>query len=208
MRRALRITAWTAGSVLLIIVGLAAAVLIAGNTARGRTLIEHQSARLTHDHVRLRALSGSFPAAIDLEQLQLADERGVWLTANRISLRWSPLALLGRHVKVESLRLARLDIERRPVSESSQKSRASLPRIDVQHLSIDTLALGPELAGAPASLAIQGTAHLISLEDADAAIVARRSDGKGEYELTLRFDPSHMDARLKLEALTPGHQRA
>jgi translocation and assembly module TamB len=198
MRRALRIIAWTAGSVLLFVVGLVAVVLIAGNTVRGRALIEQQSARLTHGHVRLTALSGSFPAAIDLEQLQLADERGVWLTANRISLRWSPLALLRRHVQVESLRVVRLDIERRPVSESSQKS-TSLPRIDVQQLSIGTLSLGPELAGARASLAIQGTAHLISLEDADAAIVARRTDGKGDYELRLRFDPSHMDARLKLE---------
>jgi translocation and assembly module TamB len=199
MRRALRITAWAAGLVLLCVMGLAAAVLIAGNTARGRTLIEQDTGRLTGGHVRLAGLSGSFPAAIDLEQLQLSDERGVWFTANRIQLRWSPLALLVRHLKVESLRLVRLDIERRPVSQSSQKTRTSLPRIDVHQLSIGTLALGSELAGEPASLAIQGSAHLISLEDAHAAIVARRTDGKGEYKLALRFDPSHMDASLKLE---------
>ena len=80
------------------------------------------------------------------------------------------------------------------------KSRTStrLPRIDVQQLWIGTLALGAELAGKPASLAVQGSAHLISLEDASAAIVARRTDGTGDYELRLRFDPSRMDATLKL----------
>lgn len=199
MRRALRITAWTLGSVLLLVVGLAAAVLVAGNTARGRALIEHETDRLTDGHVRLSGLSGSFPSAIELEQLQLSDERGVWLTADRISLRWSPLALLARHVNVGSLRLVRLEIERQPVSQPAQKSRTSLPRIDVHQLSIGTLALGQQLAGAPASLRVQGSAHLISLEDADAAIVARRTDGNGDYELMVRFDPARMDASLKLE---------
>lgn len=204
MRRALRITAWTVGSVLLLVVGLAAAVLVAGNTARGRALIEQATARLTDGHVRLAGLSGSFPAAIDLEQLQLSDERGVWLTADRVSLRWSPLALLRRHLKVESLRVVRLDIERRPVSQPSRSASPSLPRIDVQQLSIGTLALGPQLAGARALLSVQGSVHLISLEDAAAAIVARRSDGNGAYELTLRFDPSRMDASLKLEEPASG----
>jgi translocation and assembly module TamB len=204
MRRALRITAWTVGSVLLLVVGLAAAVLVAGNTARGRALIEQATARLTDGHVRLAGLSGSFPAAIDLEQLQLSDERGVWLTAYRVSLRWSPVALLRRHLKVESLRVVRLDIERRPVSQPSQSASPSLPRIDVHQLSIGTLALGPQLAGARALLSVQGSVHLISLEDAAAAIVARRSDGNGAYELTLRFDPSRMDASLKLEEPASG----
>ena len=101
MRRALQITAWTVGSVLLLIVVLAAAVLIGGNTARGRALIEQSTFRLTDGHVRLAGLSGSFPGAIDLEQLRLSDARGVWLTAEGISLRWSPVALLARHVNVE-----------------------------------------------------------------------------------------------------------
>ncbi len=204
MRRALQITAWTVGSVLLLVVVLAAAVLIGGNTARGRALIEQATFRLTDGHVRLAGLYGSFPGAIDLEQLRLSDARGVWLTADGISLRWSPVAVLARHVNVSSLRLARLDIERRPVSEPD-KSRTSsrLPRIDVQQLWIGTLALGAELAGKPASLAVQGSAHLISLEDASAAIVARRTDATGDYELRLRFDPSRMDATLKL-AEPPG----
>ncbi|HEY0767084.1 MAG TPA: translocation/assembly module TamB domain-containing protein [Steroidobacteraceae bacterium] len=201
MRRLLRIGAWTAGSVLLLIVALAAAVLVAGNTAGGRAVIERGIGRLTDDHVRLSGLSGSFPAHIDLEQLQLSDEGGTWLTAERLSLHWSPVALLARHVKVGDLRIARLDIERRPQSEPSQKGGTSLPRIDVQRLSIDTLELGPQLAGARASLSVQGTAHLISLEDAAATVSARRTDDAhgGDYQLTLRFDPSRMDASLKIE---------
>ena len=136
MRRAWRISAWTLGSVLTVLVALVAAVLVAGNTAGGRALIERSIARFSEGHVRLSGLAGSFPAAIDLDQLQLSDERGVWLSAARVSLRWSPLALLARHVDLERLHISRLDIERRPVSQASVQSKASLPRIDISQLSI------------------------------------------------------------------------
>src|SRR5215475_10197867 len=131
MPRALRITAWTLGSVLLVILVLVAGVLVAGNTSGGRALIERAGARLSDGHLRLSGLSGSFPAAIDLGQLQLSDEHGVWLTAEGISLRWSPLALLARHLKVQRLQIARLDVERRPVSKASRGGSTSLPRVDI-----------------------------------------------------------------------------
>ena len=200
MRRPLRITFWVGGALLVFALALVVAVLIAGNTAGGRALIERATARLSDGHVRLTGLSGSFPSAIDLEQLQLGDEHGVWLTAQRISLRWSPLALLARHVQVADLKIARLDVERRPLSQPAQKSSTSLPHIDVQRFSIGLLELGPELAGSHATLTVQGTAHLRSLEDAAGTVIAHRTDGQsGEYELTLRFDPSSMDASLRLE---------
>jgi translocation and assembly module TamB len=203
MRRALRITAWSFAGVLLLLVLLGAALLIAGNTAAGRAWIERTTATLTDGHVRLSGLSGSFPAALDLEQLQLSDARGPWLTAQQLSLRWSPLQLLVRHVMIEELRIARLDIERQPVPQPEQKKSAgttSLPRTDLQQLSIGTLELGPQLAGSRATLAVQGTAHLISLENAAARIAVRRTDGAGgDYELTVRFDPFDLEGSLKLE---------
>jgi translocation and assembly module TamB len=199
MRRTWRISAWTLGSVLTVIVALVAAVLVAGNTVGGRALIERSITRSSNGHVRLSGLSGSFPAAIDLGQLQLADERGVWLTAERISLRWSPLALLARHVKVKRLQLARLDIERRPVSEPSQKSTTPLPHVDIGRLSIETFELGPQLAGVRATLAVEGTAHLVTLADATAILAAHRTDSRGDYRIRLRSEPSGVDATLTLE---------
>jgi len=199
MRRAWRISAWTLGSVLTVLVALVAAVLVAGNTAGGRALIERSIARFSEGHVRLSGLAGSFPAAIDLDQLQLSDERGVWLSAARVSLRWSPLALLARHVDLERLHISRLDIERRPVSQASVQSKASLPRIDISQLSIETLELGPQLAGVRATLSVQGSAHLLSLEHATATLNAHRTNGAGDYQIRLSSDPSRVDASLTLE---------
>jgi translocation and assembly module TamB len=199
MHRALRITARTLGGMLLLVVLLGAALLITGNTVTGQRWMERATATVTDGRVRLSGLSGSFPAALDLEQLQLSDAQGPWLTAQRVSLRWSPLALLVHHVVIDELRIGRLDIERRPVSEPEQKrsSSTSLPRTDLRQLSIGSLELGPQLAGSRATLAVQGTVHLISLENAAARIAVRRTDGAGgDYELTVRFDPSHLAGSL------------
>jgi translocation and assembly module TamB len=199
MRRALRIGAWTLGSMLAVLVALVAAALIAGNTAGGRALIEHSVARLTDGHVRLAGLAGSFPTAIDLDRLQLGDERGVWLVAERASLRWSPLALLARHVKIARLNVGRLQIERRPVSHESAEGTTHMPRIDIGELAIGNLELGPQLAGVRTTLSVEGTAHLISLAEASATLAAHRTNGAGDYRLSLRSDSSRIDASLALE---------
>jgi translocation and assembly module TamB len=197
MRRALKITAWTLGGLLATVLVLVIAVLITANTNGGRRLIERATARLTHDRVQLAGLAGSFPSSLDLGRLQLSDDQGVWLTAEHISLRWSPLALLTRHIKVESLTAVRLHIERRPVSKPQTKSRQlSVPHTDVARVSVDMLELGAPLAGRPVSLMLQGSAHLRSLQDAVASIAVQRSGGLGDYELRVRFDPTHMEATL------------
>src|SRR5438552_13673758 len=101
MRQAVKIAAWTVGALLGVIVLAFSALLIIGNTESGRALVVRMTPRLTQGHVQLAGIHGSFPAALDLDRLTLSDTDGVWAFAERISLRWSPTALLVRHVKVD-----------------------------------------------------------------------------------------------------------
>jgi translocation and assembly module TamB len=200
MRRAWRIGAWTLGTVLTLVVALVAAVLIAGNTGRGRALIERATAQLSGGHVRIAGLAGGFPAEIDVQQLQLADTHGVWLTAQGVSLHWSPLALLARHLEVQRLVVARLAIERRPATEpSGEQGGTRIPHIDIGQLSLERLELGPELAGIRATLSVQGTARVRSLSDMAVYLTARRLDAEGNYQLDLRSDSTRVDAEVRLE---------
>ena len=95
MRRALKISAWAMGAASLLALLLGGTVFIAGNTDSGRAMIERLTLRLTSGHVSLSGLNGSFPQGLTLERLQLSDYRGVWLTAERVSVGWSPLARKG-----------------------------------------------------------------------------------------------------------------
>jgi translocation and assembly module TamB len=199
MRRALKISAWVAGASALLIVLLGGALFIAGNTDSGRAMIEQLTRRLTSGHVSLSGLSGSFPQHLTVEHFELSDDRGVWLRAERVSLDWSLPALLARRVQIDTLHAAQVDVERLP--ESSPKAHGgavSIPRIDVASMAVDLLKIGPQLAGAPASLVLHANAHLRSVRDMVIGATAHRIDGDGDYELQLRFDPNRMDAAMAL----------
>ncbi|HWY95890.1 MAG TPA: translocation/assembly module TamB domain-containing protein [Steroidobacteraceae bacterium] len=196
MRRGLKISAWVVGSVGVLIVALLGAVWVAGNTDSGRKLIERLTYRLTAGQVRLSGLSGSFPMQLTLDELQLSDGRGAWLTADHLALRWSPLKLLERRIRVDELQVARLHMERAPGGGQQHGGTVSIPHIDVGRFSIDTLELGAPLTGIPVMLSVGGNVQLRSLEDANAELAARRLDGEGEYTLHLRLDPKRMDASL------------
>jgi translocation and assembly module TamB len=198
MRRPLRIIAWLLGSTVLLIALLIGTVLIVGNSKIGRVQIEKLTARLTGGHVQLTGLAGSFPSHLTLAQLQLRDSGGVWLTATGIEVDWTPLAYLEGRLQIDRLQVATVDMQRLPQSSAQGNGSASIPRIDVARASIGRLDLGAPLAGAPASLAAGGSAHLRSLQDMLFDASARRIDGDGAYELHLHFDEKRMDGSLKV----------
>src|ERR1700722_17684697 len=205
MRRVLKISAWIMGSVVVLGLVLIGALFIAGNTDRGRVMIEKLTRGLTSGHVSLSGLAGAFPKHLTLEHLELRDDRGVWLTADRVTLDWSPLALLARRIEVQTLHAAAVDMERLPESSTPHSNEpATIPRIDVGDVAVDVVTLGAQLAGMPASLVLRGNAHLRSVQDMVFDATAHRINGDGEYELQLRFDPKRMDAALKLHEPASG----
>jgi len=202
MSRPAKIAVWVGAGLLGLLLVIVAAVLIIPNTAGRRRLIEHETAELTHGRIRISGIHGSFPAALALDRLEIRDDQGLWLWAEHIALRWSPGALLARHVDVDSLRIALLHVERAPVPEKKEKpksSSSSVPRTDLRELTISTLELGKALAGNPTSLRVQGQAHVRSLQDADVHLTARRAAGNGDYEVDAHFDPRSLNATVKLQ---------
>src|SRR5260370_10058586 len=144
MRRAVKISAWVVGSSAFLVLLLGGAVFITGNTDSGRTMIEKLTRDLTSGHVSLSGLSGSFPQHLMVEHFQLSDGRGVWLRAERVTLAWSPLALLARRVQVDTLHAAEVDMERMPESSTKAHGGAvSIPRIDVASMSAALLKMVP-----------------------------------------------------------------
>ena len=203
MRRTLKVSAWVAGGLILLMVLLAGAVLVTGNTAPGRVWIERLTYRLTAGYVKLSGLGCSFPTRLTLDELQLIDREGVWLTADHVSVTWSPLRLLEPRIQVDTLHAARVHMERSPVGDG-QGGKASVPDIEVDEFVLPAVELGAPLVGTATTLSLQGDIRLRSLEDANADLVAHRLNGEGEYTLHLRFDPKRMDASLAVHEPASG----
>jgi translocation and assembly module TamB len=200
MRRSLKISAWVAGTLALFCLVAIAVLYIAGNTDRGRVMLERLTYALTSGHVSLSGLAGSFPRQLTLDRLELRDDRGVWLRAERVTVTWSPMALLAHRIDVGTVHAGGVDMERLPMSSSKSHSSepVSIPHIDIADLAVDRVTLGRELAGMPAELVLRGNAHLRSVQDMVIDATAHRIDGDGNYELHLRFDTKRMDAALNL----------
>ncbi|HEX3602906.1 MAG TPA: translocation/assembly module TamB domain-containing protein [Steroidobacteraceae bacterium] len=201
MRRSRKISAWSLGVLALLLALAAGTILIVGNTAGGRVQIEKLVSRLTSGHVKLSGLGGYLPNHLTLEELRLSDAAGVWLTAKKIEVDWKPLTYLEGRLQIDRLHAASVDMQRLPQSSSTAPSNkeVSIPQIDVAQASFDLVHLGAELAGQPASLKANGSAHLRSVRDMLFDASAQRIDGDGEYELRLGFDEKRMDAALKLQ---------
>jgi len=198
MRRRLKVTAWLLGLALTLLLVLVAGVWIGGNTERGRALIARLTDRLTDGEVKLIGLGGAFPSSLTLDELQLSDAHGVWLTAQHVAVDWSPFAMLRWDVRVAKLRAARLAIERGRYS-SSTSAGVSMPHIEIGDAVIDVVELGAPLVGTRSSLAVQGHGALRTLDDANADVIATHIGGDGRYELHFRFDTRQMDATLKVQ---------
>ena len=81
MKRPARIAIGVVAGLVGLLVLVLAAVLIVPNTDGGRALIIRETAALTDGKVRLAGIHGSFPAALDLDRVELRDREGLWLWA-------------------------------------------------------------------------------------------------------------------------------
>jgi len=198
MRRPAKFVIWSVATLLFLLVLSGGVVMIVGNTDFGRGAIQKLTRRLTGGTVQISGLAGSFPSRLSVEHLELSDDRGVWLSADRIAIEWTPAALLERRVSVQMLHAAEVSMQRLPHSTSTSSKEASIPRIDLDKVDIDRVDLGAELAGIEASLVLHGDARLRSVREMQFDATAQRIGADGEYDLHLIFDAKRMQTVLKV----------
>ncbi len=204
MRIVWRILGWVVGVLILTPIFAVLAAVLLLNIAPGRRLVEHLAGQLTGGQVEIAGLSGRFPDALRLAHAEVRDPKGTWLTLDDIVLDWSPLALLHREAKVDLLQAGGILVSRLPEAAPDPAKPAdnapfSLPvRVSVEALHVRRLDVGAPVAGVAAALAVDGKAHLASLQDGDADVTIDRLDSAGSYEVHGRIDPTHLAAHLQV----------
>ena len=205
MRRLLRVLGWVLGVLVLAPLFAVLAAVLLLNIDPGRHLVERLAGQLTGGQVEIAGLGGRFPDALRLRHAEVHDAQGAWLMLDDVALDWSPLALLHREAKVNVLQAGRVKVLRLPVSAApaapapANSQPFSLPvRVSVAALHIDRAEIGAPVAGAAAVLALDGSAHLTSLQDGDADVTIDRLDSPGSYVVHGRIDPAHVTAKLRV----------
>ena len=209
MRRALKWIGW----ILAVLIGLPllliAVALIGANTEPGRHLIERQLPKLTGGTVTIAGLSGRFPNSLRAARVEVRDKDGAWVTIENLAVDWRPLRLLAKEALFDRIAAEHVAVARLPVASAAgqtggSQSTSGLPvSVTLKELRVARLDLAAPVAGTPAALALDGSAHLVSLEQGELALAAQRLDGGGTYNATGRIDPSSLDA--KVVAREPAH---
>ena len=197
MRRIAKLLFFTLAGALGAAVFLLAVVLLGANTQPGREVLGWLVPRLTGGEVRVEGLSGSFPSALRLRALTLADGSGPYLTGSDVALDWQPLRLLHGEIAVDRLTAAEIDLLRLP-KESGKSSSKPTPLL-VRSFAIARLELPASLAGAAASLAVSGSLAEGADGTQSLSLDARRlGHGGGTYRVSARLTPSDvaLDANL------------
>ena len=210
MRTVLRVLVWLLGVLVLVPVFAVLAAILLLNVDPGRRLVERLAGQLTGGQVVIAGLGGRFPDALRLAHAEVHDAQGAWLLLDDVALDWSPLALLHKEARVDLLTAGRVQVPRLPVSQPAPAGQPassqpfSLPvRVSVEAIRIARAEVGAPVAGVAAVLALDGRAHLASLQDGDADVTIDRLDSAGSYVVHGRIDPTHLAA--KLDVAEPPH---
>src|SRR5215468_1601349 len=98
--------------------------------------------------LQISGLSGFFPTDLQVDRIELLDSQGPWVRVENARVRWSFASLFEGRVRVELLAASRIDVERAPMSETTQETSSSssgslqLPiGVELQALAIDALHL-------------------------------------------------------------------
>jgi translocation and assembly module TamB len=195
MRRVAKWLGVILGFVVLIPVVLVALVLVIGNTAPGRHLIERLAPKVTGGEVKIAGLEGRVPDALRIGRVELDDKAGSYFVAENVVLDWSPLRLLHGVLAIDRLNAAHADLQRLPLPSGSSSS-SSTPPITLAELNVARLEMAPPVAGTAMALSLQGSASLASTEQGAAHLLVQRLDEGGRYRVDGSVDASAVHATI------------
>ncbi len=114
------------------------------NTAPGLMFVEARASGLKlgrFGKLRIQGLQGDLWRNFTVRRLTISDEKGVWLDADNVVVKWRYQELFVRRFHADSLEAERVRVMRRPTLTPKTKSRNLPVSVDIEqaHLVVETL---------------------------------------------------------------------
>ena len=146
-------------------------------------------------NVVISGFAGALSSRATIRVLTIADEGGIWLRMEGLTLDWNRAALLGGAIDITELSADQITIFRAPVSTSTTPSAEAvafalpdLPvSVNIETLNAAQITLGAPLLGEAVNLSVTGKVSLANGEGS-ADIVATRLGAKaGQFAVTTAY---------------------
>jgi len=118
---------------------LAAVIVFVSPIGRGLVISGLLDAIAGDGTARYEAVSGRWPGTLQLSKITIADKEGPWLTVERATLDWRPLALLTGRLHVTRLALDKPVLLRQPKSAEQSSSSGGLSTEPPVAIALDAL---------------------------------------------------------------------
>lgn len=135
--------------------------------------------------VDIQGFRGALSSRASLTRMTIADDQGIWLTLQGVSLDWNRAALLQGRIEITSLQAEAIDLIRPPATGTgpglaAEASGFRLPDLPVSiaigSLSAASVKLGAAVLGTAAEVSLQGAMQLANGEGAT-TLTIQRIDG-------------------------------
>lgn len=170
--------------------------------------------------VQLGVVRGGL-GSITIIGIAVADDQGTWMTIDRLSLEWSPLALVRGNLRVASLTAGPVRVQRLPETPPAPEEPPAeeeagpfdpaglIPELPVNvyidRFAVDQIVLDEPVLGARARLAVEGELQLAGTDEPVVlrTEITRTDDTPGRAALNLRYLPTEERLTAQLEVSEP-----
>lgn len=169
--------------------------------------------------VNIVGFAGALSSEATFERMTIADDQGIWLTLEDVSLIWSRTALLRGRLEVDSLTAQALEITRLPEpgeepleippaeAEEFTLQLPDLPvSVNIAAFEVARINLGEPIIGVPVELALRAAARLDD-EGLFLDIAANRTDSvAGDFKIRANVlrDGAEIDVELAVDEAPAG----
>jgi len=155
--------------------------------------------------IRLSNIEGSLSSQASIDEITIADRSGIWARIKQAEIDWNSSALLLGRVSINSLKAARIDIIRKPLSDPAalpdpQAQLITIPQlpvaVEIGELSSPLLTLGEDIIGRATMLSLNGQLNLAD-GNLETKLQIRDLETAGSFDLIA--DYSREDGNLTLD---------
>jgi len=160
--------------------------------------------------VTVTGFEGALSSRATIQSLTIADDVGVWLTINDVTLDWSRSSLLSGALVVSELSAGEIIIDRAPDTgdgglPSPEASGFSLPElpvsVEIGKIAADRIVLGPTVLGRAVEGSLQASMTLADGNgQANVDLIRQDAGGSGEIILDASYSNATSDLVIDLRA--------
>lgn len=184
-RRWLRVLLRTGAIVAAVVICLVLVVRVLAATDIGRGVAESwiEALSVSGQSIELEGLTGDLLGRLTVDRLEVSDAEGIWLSADELTVSWSPWSFLGGHLNIDEVTSQRLSILRHPelvTSETDDGASGGLPfdTLTLERLTLIEIELADGVAGQAAFYSAEGSLRQAGDEGRLGAVIsAMRSEG-------------------------------